>query len=104
MPKGGEPTIKTENVTLTKADSKRMTDAPKGKCIRISVSDQGTGMEEKTIQHIYDPFLSTKTVGKGTGLGLSVVYKMIKQHGGYMHVESQINCGTTFEIYLPANN
>ncbi|MCJ7812415.1 PAS domain S-box protein [bacterium] len=104
MPNGGELTIKTENIILTEKDYKRMSEVPLGKCIRISVSDKGIGMDEKTIQHIYDPFFSTKAIGKGTGLGLSVVYGIVKQHGGCMHVESKINYGTTFEVYLPAIN
>lgn len=102
MPNGGELTIKTENIVLTEVDSKKMSDASPGQCIRISVTDQGIGMDEKTIQHIYDPFFSTKAIGKGTGLGLSVVYGIVKQHGGYMCVESKIDYGTTFEVYLPA--
>ncbi len=104
MPDGGELTIETENITLTEADKVDMSEAPLGRCIRISVSDKGTGMDKKTIQHIYDPFFSTKAIGKGTGLGLSVVYGIVSQHGGCIRVESEINRGTTFEIYLPALN
>lgn len=104
MPDGGEIIIKTKNITITEADKVNIPEAPLGKCIRISVSDKGTGMDEITIQHIYDPFFSTKAIGKGTGLGLSVAYGIITQHGGCMHVESEINRGTTFEIYLPALN
>ncbi len=104
MPDGGELAIKTENITLTEVDKVRMSEVPLGRCICISVSDNGIGIDEKTIQHIYDPFYSTKAIGKGTGLGLSVVYGIVKQHDGCMHVESKINCGTTFKIYLPAFN
>ncbi len=104
MPDGGKLTIKTENRTLTESDKMSISEPPIGRCIRISVSDNGTGMDDKVIQHIYDPFYSTKTVGKGTGLGLSVVYGIVKQHNGCIQVESKINCGTTFEVYLPALN
>ncbi len=102
MPNGGELTIKTKNIILTEKNSRKISDAPLGKCIQISFADKGIGMDEKTIQHIYDPFFSTKAIGKGTGLGLSVVYGIVKQHGGCMYVESKIDHGTTFEVYLPA--
>lgn len=69
--------------------------------IRIAVTDAGTGMDEDTIERIFDPFFSTKEQGKGTGLGLSVVYGLVNELGGYLDVESQLGKGTTFYVYLP---
>jgi len=67
----------------------------------ISVTDSGAGMDEKSREKIYEPFFTTKEVGKGTGLGLSIAYGIIKQHNGYISVESQEREGTTFRVHLP---
>ncbi len=69
--------------------------------IRINVNDTGTGIAPENIEHIFDPFYTTKEVGKGTGLGLSIVYGIVKKHGGYIEVKSEMNVGTTFSIILP---
>jgi len=67
----------------------------------LSISDNGHGIPEKNLAHIYEPFYSTKEVGKGTGLGLSMVFGSLKSHDGFIEVDSSENCGTTFHIYLP---
>jgi len=102
MPNGGRLTIKTENVLIDDTMYQQMPEVKIGKFIRVKISDEGTGMDPETIQHIFEPFFSTKEQGSGTGLGLSVVYGIVKQHEGWIHVASEINQGTTFEIYLPA--
>jgi signal transduction histidine kinase len=69
--------------------------------IEISFQDTGCGIPEENLDKIFDPFFSTKQVGKGTGLGLSICYGIIEAHGGHIEVESQVDKGTTFRIFLP---
>jgi len=69
--------------------------------IRIDFSDTGIGIKPEDMKYIFDPFYTTKPVGRGTGLGLSLVYGIVRTHGGYVEVNSEMNLGTTFSIYLP---
>jgi two-component system, NtrC family, sensor kinase len=69
--------------------------------IRIDVQDSGKGIQSEHLQHIFEPFFTTKGVGRGTGLGLAVTYALVKRHGGYVEVESEVDQGTTFSVYLP---
>ncbi|HDK43769.1 MAG TPA: two-component sensor histidine kinase, partial [Desulfobacteraceae bacterium] len=69
--------------------------------IRVDVSDTGAGIPQEKISNIFDPFFTTRRGGTGTGLGLSIVYEIVKKHGGYIEVESQVQAGTTFSIFLP---
>ncbi|MBI4418501.1 MAG: PAS domain S-box protein [Ignavibacteriales bacterium] len=70
----------------------------------ISVSDTGSGMDEKTLQRVFEPFFTTKEPGKGTGMGLAMVYGIMQGHGGFVDVESAVGVGTTFRLYFPATN
>jgi signal transduction histidine kinase len=69
--------------------------------IRVDVKDTGIGIKPEDLERIFDPFFTTKGVGRGTGLGLSVTYSIVKAHGGYIEVGSEINVGTTFSVFLP---
>lgn len=98
---GGELRIRTSNTDLKDKQCRHMSEAYPGKFVCLSVSDSGVGMDEKTIAHAFDPFFSTKQKGKGTGLGLAVVYGIVKQHAGWIHVKSKPGFGSTFEVYIP---
>jgi CheY-like chemotaxis protein len=74
---------------------------PPGKYLNLEVSDNGLGIEKKILQHIFDPYFTTKKQGKGSGLGLAVAYGIIKDHGGLIKVESSIGHGSTFKVILP---
>jgi CheY-like chemotaxis protein len=102
MPDGGWIRIKAENKVIDEADCADMPEAQTGKHICFSVTDTGQGIDPIIIHQIFDPFFTTKKSGKGTGLGLSVVYGIVKQHNGWIHVKSKPKRGTAFEVYLPA--
>jgi signal transduction histidine kinase/CheY-like chemotaxis protein len=102
MPGGGKLRLQTENVVLDEI-SGMLYDTKPGKYIKISVTDTGVGMDEEIQKRIFDPFFTTKEKGRGTGLGLASAYSIIKNHEGAIDVNSKINEGTTFHIYLPAS-
>lgn len=101
MPKGGLLKIKTEMIEMDREFLDKNGYGKEGMYALISISDTGMGMDDLIKESIFEPFFTTKDVGKGTGLGLSVVYGIIKQHNGYINVESEKGKGTTFRIYLP---
>ena len=102
MPEGGALVLKTENIILNAEHLRTHPDARSAPYALLSVSDTGQGMDRETMQHIYEPFFTTKGVGKGTGLGLAMVYSIIKNHGGFVSCNSELGKGTIFKIYLPA--
>ena len=102
MPDGGTLSIKTENRTVTKKECLGLPEAAPGRSVCITVSDTGIGMKKEYINRIFEPFFTTKASGAGTGVGLAMVYGVIKQHGGWITVQSEPGKGTTFRIFLPA--
>jgi nitrogen-specific signal transduction histidine kinase/CheY-like chemotaxis protein len=101
MPAGGCLTIETACIKLDTDFLETYGYGKRGDYALISVTDTGMGMNEETKKKIFKPFFTTKEDGKGTGLGLSIVYRIVKQHNGYINVYSELDKGTTFKIYLP---
>ncbi len=103
MPGGGDLHIRTCNVSHLDMTGKVYQPKP-GRYNHLSIADTGVGINKKVIDHVFEPFFTTKEMGRGTGLGLASAYGIIKGHGGYIDVESQLGRGTTFDIYLPASD
>ena len=101
MPKGGQLTIGIEAVAITNDDVQKNSEIRPGQYVCLSVSDTGCGIAPELLPRIFDPFFTTKEIGKGTGLGLATVYGIVKQHHGWVDVQSAANTGTTFRIFLP---
>jgi len=100
MLQGGRLTIKTDSEEIDEDFKKEHGFGIPGKYALIAVSDTGTGMSESIKEKIFEPFFTTKELGKGTGLGLSIVYGIVKQHNGYIDVDTRLNEGTTVKIYI----
>ena len=104
MPSGGKLTIATSAVRIDDDYVVKNPEASRGEFVCLSVSDTGCGMDEMTKQRLFEPFFTTKEVGKGTGMGLATSYGIIKQHNGWIEVDSCVHKGTTFRVYLAASN
>ncbi len=102
MPRGGKLHITTSCVMIDKAHVAQNPEAFTGRYVCLSFADTGCGIPPENLQRIFEPFFTTKELDRGTGLGLATVYGIIKQHQGWIEVSSQVNQGTTFQIYLPA--
>ncbi|MEA3207247.1 MAG: hypothetical protein QOE70_304 [Chthoniobacter sp.] len=103
MSGGGILTVAAENVTVDDQVARMNPGAQLGPHVVLRVGDSGTGMSVETMNKIFDPFFTTKEVGKGTGLGLATVMGIVKGHGGFLSLQSEIGVGTTFRVYLPAS-
>ncbi|MBD1821563.1 response regulator [Cyanobacteria bacterium FACHB-DQ100] len=102
MPAGGCLSVSAQNLWIDESYAHMHLDAKVGPYIVISVADTGSGISPDAIDHIFDPFFTTKEVGKGTGLGLSTVNSIIRSHGGFINVYSEVGQGTQFKVHLPA--
>jgi CheY-like chemotaxis protein len=103
MPEGGTLRIETKSVSHKEIDS-RLFEVKPAQYAQITVSDTGEGIDEALLHRVFDPFFTTKELGRGTGLGLASAYGIVKNHNGYIDVQSKKGEGTTFSIYLPATS
>src|SRR4051794_3876649 len=101
MPQGGRLSVVVDEVEAGNANRAAQPERQSGACVRISVSDTGTGIDKRTRARMFEPFFTTKEQGKGTGLGLSIVYGIVSQSGGSIDVLSERGRGSTFVICLP---
>jgi signal transduction histidine kinase len=111
MPQGGIITVETSRLNVgpdlvrrkvsESKDFDGIASPSEGNYVRLSVRDNGMGMDATTMQLAFEPFYTTKDVGKGTGLGLSIVYGIVKQSDGWISMESELGRGTNVEVYLP---
>jgi two-component system, cell cycle sensor histidine kinase and response regulator CckA len=99
MPGGGSLTVRTSEEPINGA--RETTESSAGRFARLSVIDTGEGIEPAHLTRVFEPFFTTKEVNQGTGLGLATVYGIVKQHGGWINVSSEVGKGTTFDAYLP---
>jgi signal transduction histidine kinase/HAMP domain-containing protein/ActR/RegA family two-component response regulator len=103
MPDGGRLSIGIDTVTIDEDYVKSHADARAGRFIRLRATDTGMGMDTPTLHRIFEPFFTTKEVGKGTGLGLATVYGIVKQHEGWIEVNSEPHKGATFDVLFPTS-
>jgi PAS domain S-box-containing protein len=101
MPKGGKLQITTSIAEIDTTYVRQHPEARMGWFVCLTVSDTGCGMDHQVMRRVFEPFFTTKEVGKGTGLGLATVYGVVKQHHGWIEVQSEVGVGTTFKVLLP---
>jgi PAS domain S-box-containing protein len=102
MPHGGTLSISAENVNLDAGHSRTQPESKPGPYVSIVISDTGTGIPAEIREKIFEPFFTTKEIGMGTGLGLSTTLAIVKSHGGFINLTSEVGKGTTFCIHIPA--
>ena len=98
---GGGIMIATGKVTMAPGQGTYLQDGTPGEYVRLTVSDNGRGMDRETLKNLFEPFFTTKEFGQGTGLGLAMVYGIVKQNRGYIDVQSEVGQGTTFQVFFP---
>ncbi|MBW8782263.1 MAG: PAS domain-containing protein [Verrucomicrobia bacterium] len=103
MPAGGTLTLSAENIVIDAQYAATSRDAKAGPYVCVSVADTGCGIPGEILERIFEPFFTTKEVGKGTGLGLATAHAIVKSHGGFITVYSEIGKGSMFKIYAPAD-
>ncbi len=101
MSEGGKLTLRTYNLVSTSEFFLANPDIIKGSYVVLEISDTGTGMDQEVMEHLFEPFFSTKTQTRGAGLGLAAVYGMVQQNGGYIRVSSEVNLGSSFSLLFP---
>ena len=101
MPKGGALSVEVSNAAMSENFRHQHGFGEAGRYACITITDTGHGMDEETCKRIFEPFFTTKEAGKGTGLGMAIIYGIVKQHNGYITVDSEPEKGTTFRVYLP---
>lgn len=104
LPRGGPLSITAEPAVIDETYRQKVPEAVIGTFVRLTVADQGTGMDETVRGRIFDPFFTSKDVGQGTGMGLATIYGIVKQHQGWIEVESDLNVGSRFKVFLPVAN
>ena len=104
MPEGGEIKITTSQIELANYHNQENNQPSSGNYVLLTVQDNGSGINHKLLSHIFEPFFTTKKIDKGTGLGLAVVYGIVKQHQGWIEVDSTPGKGSKFMIYLPLSD
>lgn len=102
MPAGGTLTLRVADRKLELRDCALNVEARPGRFVEVTVSDTGTGMTPDVLSRLFEPFFTTKDIGQGTGLGLATVYGIVKAHGGWIAVQSEVGQGSTFRLFLPA--
>jgi PAS domain S-box-containing protein len=103
MPAGGRLTIGVARATVDAEDGRAGGDDRPGEYVVLSVGDTGVGMDAETLRRVFEPFFTTKPVGQGTGLGMPMVYGLVKEHGGFVRIDSEVSRGTTIRVFLPAD-
>lgn len=101
MPGGGKLSFVADNVEFSEVEARAIPEAKPGRYVSMMVSDSGTGMSPEVKTRIFEPFFTTKGEGQGTGIGLATVVRILKGHGGFLCVESEVGQGTSFELFIP---